>query len=111
MLRISAAEKILVYHIFLYFCNRYLVAMSKKEKLIKRIKSLPKDFTFSELVTLLGMLGFSMSDKGRTSGSRVMFRNPKTDEKITIHKPHPASILKSKTLKDVVDILTDNKLI
>ena len=85
--------------------------MSKKEKLIKRIKSLPKDFTFSELVTLLGMLGFSMSDKGRTSGSRVMFRNTNTDEKITIHKPHPDSNLKSKTLKDVVDILIDNKLI
>ena len=85
--------------------------MSKKEKLIKRIRSLPKDFTFSELVTLLGMLGFNLSDKGRTSGSRVMFRNPETDEKITIHKPHPTSILKSRTLKDIVDILTDNKLI
>lgn len=85
--------------------------MSRKEKLIKRIKSLPKDFTFSELVTLLGMLGFNLSDKGKTSGSRVMFRNPETDEKITIHKPRPASILKSRTLKDVVDILTDNKLI
>lgn len=85
--------------------------MSKKEKLIIRMKSLPKDFTFSELVTLLGMLGFSMSDKGRTSGSRVMFRNPKADVKITIHKPHPTSVLKSKTLKDVVVILSDNKLI
>lgn len=85
--------------------------MSKKEKLKRRIKSLPKDFTFSELVTLMGMLGFQLHDKGRTSGSRVMFRNPATDEKITIHKPHPDSVLKSRTLKDIVDILTDNELI
>ena len=72
---------------------------------------MPKDFTFWELCTLLGMLGFKMSDKGRTSGSRVMFWNPESDEKITIHKPHPTSVLKSRTLKDIVDILTANNLI
>ena len=45
--------------------------MGKKEKLIARLKSNPKDFTFDEMKSLLEALGFSMSNKGRTSGSRV----------------------------------------
>ncbi|MDR0567151.1 MAG: hypothetical protein LBG47_08985 [Prevotellaceae bacterium] len=42
--------------------------MSTKEKLIRRFLALPKDFTFDELVKLLTALGFSMSNKGKTSG-------------------------------------------
>ena len=33
--------------------------MGKKEKLIERLKSKPKDFTFEELETLLGYLYYS----------------------------------------------------
>lgn len=47
--------------------------MSKKEKLIQRLKTRPKDFTFDEAETLLRYFGYRRSDKGRTSGSRVMF--------------------------------------
>ncbi len=61
--------------------------MGKKEKLIKKLKSLPKDMTFEELQTLLLELGFEVSNKGRTSGSRIMFR--RGDLNIMIHKPHP----------------------
>jgi hypothetical protein len=49
--------------------------VSTKEKLIKRFLALPKDFTFDELVKLLTALGFSISNKGKTSGSRVKFIN------------------------------------
>ena len=61
--------------------------MSKKEKLIKKLKSKPKDFTFEELEALLTSLEFKKSDKGRTSGSRAEFENEKLT--IQIHKPHP----------------------
>ena len=47
--------------------------MGQKEKLIKRLKSKPKDFTFAELETLLRYLSYELDNKGRTSGSRVMF--------------------------------------
>lgn len=47
--------------------------MGKKEKLIAKLKSNPKDFTFDEMKTLLEALGFVMSNKGKTSGSRVKF--------------------------------------
>lgn len=47
--------------------------MSKKDKLIQRLKSKPKDFTYDEVRTLLNYLGFGESNKGKTSGSAVKF--------------------------------------
>ena len=61
--------------------------MSKKEKLIKRLKSIPRDFTFEEMDALLSSLGFIKSNKGKTSGSRIMF--VRESKKIDVHKPHP----------------------
>ena len=49
--------------------------MGQKEKLIQKLKSKPKDMTFEEVETLLKYLSYTRSDKGRTSGSRVMFRS------------------------------------
>jgi hypothetical protein len=65
--------------------------MSKKEKLIKRLKSKPKDLTFDEIVSLLKTLGFRLSNKGKSSGSRASFI--KESVKITMHKPHGKSTL------------------
>ena len=49
--------------------------MGKKDKLIKRLKSRPKDFTFDEAETLLKYFDFAYSNKGKTSGSRVIFES------------------------------------
>ena len=62
--------------------------MGQKEKLIKRLKSKPKDFTFEEAETLLGYLSYQRSDKGQTSGSRVAFIS-EDHAPILLHKPHP----------------------
>ena len=61
--------------------------MGKKDKLVKKLKSQPRDFTFDEAETLLGALGFAKSNKGKTSGSRVRFS--KDGFSIDLHKPHP----------------------
>lgn len=84
--------------------------MSKKDKLIKRLKSQPKDFTFDEAETLLQMLGYRRIEKGKTSGSRVMFRNDKYGV-ILLHKPHPTNELKSYQVKQILDILKTEELI
>ena len=47
--------------------------MSTKDKLTKRFKSLPSDFTFDELVRVFASVGFTLDNKGNTSGSRVRF--------------------------------------
>ena len=63
--------------------------MGRKEKMLARLKSIPKDFTFDEVETLLESLGYKKVNKGKTGGSRVMFVNDESNVKILLHKPHP----------------------
>ena len=83
--------------------------MSTKEKLIERIKSLPMDFTFDEVVRLFCLCGFEMSNKGHSSGSRVAF--VRGDEVFSMHRPHPGNIVKRGTLKFLKDYLEQKHLI
>ena len=77
--------------------------MSKKVKLIKRFRSLPKDFHYNELVNLLKYFGYEEVKKGKTSGSRVKFK--KEQEFIILHKPHPNGIMKYYQLKQIKEKL------
>lgn len=83
--------------------------MGKKEKLIKRLKSKPKDFTFDEAETLLNYLSYSKSDKGRTSGSRVVFKS-KNNAPIMLHKPHPRKELLEYQVKQLIETLEQEGL-
>jgi len=74
--------------------------MSKKEKLISRLRSKPGDFTFNEAESLLVSLGFKKLNR---SGSRVCF--VKNGIKINVHKPHPRNILKDYQVIDIVNKL------
>ena len=83
--------------------------MGTREKLIQRFKSQPKDFTWDELVRLFSGFGYKIDNKGKTSGSRVVFVNGQSS--YTAHKPHPGSIVKGYVMKQVSEFLTKNKLI
>jgi len=83
--------------------------MSTKDKLIERFKKQPKDFTWEELVRLFGIFGFSVANKGKTSGSRVIFENG--NDRFLAHKPHPRSIVKAAALRQVLSYLTENDYI
>ena len=48
--------------------------MGRKEKLMRRFLQLPKDFTFDEIITLLGYFDYKIDNKGATSGSRASFK-------------------------------------
>jgi hypothetical protein len=85
--------------------------MSKHEKLLKRFKSQPKDFTYEELKSLLSRFGYEEETKGKTSGSRVIFYNEKLQHSIFLHKPHPGNIIKSYLMKYILDELTAKELI
>jgi hypothetical protein len=67
--------------------------MSKKEKLIRRFLSMPADFHYDEMVRLLSYFDFHPVKKGKTSGSRVKFENPK-GVPVMLHKPHPSGLMK-----------------
>ena len=85
--------------------------MVTKEKLIERFKRQPKDFTFNELTRLFQVLGFEVSQKGKTSGSRIEFVNNEKELSFGAHKPHPDSAIKSFVMKQILEFLTSNKLI
>jgi len=83
--------------------------MSTKEKLIERFKKQPKDFTWEELVRLFGIFGYVVNNKGKTSGSRVLFE--KEDEAYIMHRPHLPNVIKEYSMKQILDYLIEKKLI
>lgn len=84
--------------------------MSQLEKMIIRLKSRPRDYTFIEAKTLLLALNYSIDNKGRTSGSRVAFRQADKSD-ILLHKPHPGNNLKSYQIKDLLEVLEKDGMI
>lgn len=84
--------------------------MGQKDKLIKKLKSKPRDFTFDEAETLLNFLSFSRSDKGKTSGSRVKFTSEKYGV-ILLHKPHPRKELLEYQVKQLREKLEQEGLV
>lgn len=84
--------------------------MSKIEKQIERLKSKPKDYTYDEAKNLLNKLGFFENNKGKTSGSRVEFKDT-YGRKIMLHKPHPSNIIKMYKVNDMLNDLIEWRLI
>jgi hypothetical protein len=79
--------------------------VSKDEKLIKRLISRPKNFTYNELRKLLRSFGYNESQSGKTSGSRVAFIHEQSHHIIRLHKPHPGNELKQYQIDQLIDEL------
>jgi len=84
--------------------------MTKKDKLLERFLSIPKDFTYNELKTMLRGLGYKEHQLGKTSGSRVLFFNDYIGHEIKIHKPHPGNIIKPYLMKFIYENLKERIL-
>ena len=84
--------------------------MGQKEKLIEHLKSKPKDFTFNDAETLLGYFDYKRSNKGKTSGSRVMFVSD-NHPPIMLHKPHPRKELLDYQVKQLLETLEQEGLL
>ena len=87
-----------------------VITLGQKEKLINRLKTRPRDFTFDEAERLLSYLNYNLSDKGRTSGSRVMFTSEEHPP-ILMHKPHPRKELLEYQVKQLIEVLEQEGLI
>ncbi|MDR0832893.1 MAG: type II toxin-antitoxin system HicA family toxin [Candidatus Symbiothrix sp.] len=79
--------------------------MGSHEKLLERFLRLPKDFSWEELSRLLSKYGYVQNNKGKTSGSRVVFEKEDSAISLDLHKPHPKNILKPYQMKDVWEFL------
>lgn len=84
--------------------------MGTREKLRERFLKMPADFTFDEMQRLLESYGYEKSNKGRTSGSRIIFKNG-NKRPIMLHKPHPGNIVKEYAMKQVMEDLREAGLI
>ena len=80
--------------------------MSTKEKLRERFMKLPSDFTFDEMQQLLAGYGYEKGNKGRTSGSRVIFKYANKCP-IMLHKPHPGNIVKGYAMRQIYEELKE----
>jgi len=80
--------------------------MSRTEKLLQRLLSVPKDFTWDELVKILIHFGFTELRKGKTGGSRRKFADEKK-KVIIMHKPHPGNIVKEYAIRQVIEHLKE----
>lgn len=78
--------------------------MGTKEKLREIFLKMPSDFTFDEMQRLLEGYGYERGNKGKTSGSRLIFKNG-DKRPIMLHKPHPGNIVKEYAMKQVLEEL------
>jgi len=80
--------------------------MSKKEKLVDRFLLLPKNLTWEELVGVLSFYGCEELRTGKTGGSRRRFADANKNV-LTLHKPHPANIVKQYVIRQVIEDLKE----
>ncbi|TDG35949.1 type II toxin-antitoxin system HicA family toxin [Pedobacter changchengzhani] len=78
--------------------------MSRNEKLLSRLLSVPKDFTWDELISLLAYYDYKKIKSGKTGGSRRKFADAKKNI-ISLHEPHPSNVMKGYAIRDVIEYL------
>ena len=81
--------------------------MSKFEKELRKLMYKPKDLRYDEIKYILNKLGFYENNKGKTSGSRVEFKN-KYGVKLMFHKPHKDGIVKTYVIKNIIEKLKED---
>lgn len=79
--------------------------MSTLDKRIKRLLSIPSDYTYDEARLLLCACGFDEDNKGKTSGSRVKFYRNTDGKKIILHKPHPSNTMQKVVVKQLAELI------
>ncbi len=73
--------------------------MSRHEKLLNRLLSKSKDFTWDELKKLLGSFDYELFNG---KGSRRKFIHRETKQVISLHEPHPQNIIKTYVIEAVI---------
>lgn len=84
--------------------------MTRRDKLVARLKACPRDFTWAELVRVLEGLGYNEVATGKTGGSRRRFVH-KTAPALLLHKPHPGNIVKMYVIDEIIRTLGEAGLI
>lgn len=70
--------------------------MNKADKLLLRLQTVPKDFTWQELVSVMEKHGFTLYSG---SGSGRKFIHADLQITVAMHEPHPGNIVKPYALR------------
>jgi len=73
--------------------------MGRKEKRIDRFRSIPNDFRWDDLCSMLKGFGYEIVEG---SGSRRKFYNRATGKIINLHEPHPKPVVQQYALRQVL---------
>jgi len=74
--------------------------VSRKQKLLEKLKGKPKNFTWDEVLKLMGACGFRLLNKG---GAARMFVHESTRVKVRLHEPHPQNTLLPYMVDQVIE--------
>jgi predicted RNA binding protein YcfA (HicA-like mRNA interferase family) len=74
--------------------------VSRKQKLLEKLKGKPKNFTWDEALKLMVACGFRLVNK---SGSGRMFVHERTRVKVRLHEPHPQNTLLPYMVDQVIE--------
>ncbi|MDX9905483.1 MAG: type II toxin-antitoxin system HicA family toxin [Bacteroidales bacterium] len=85
--------------------------MSRKEKIVARFLSKPKDFRYEELVVLLRIFGYEEINTGKTSGSGRAFVRAQSGHIIRLHRPHPENVMRMYQIELILEELKKQNLI
>jgi predicted RNA binding protein YcfA (HicA-like mRNA interferase family) len=77
--------------------------VSKKEKLLDKLRSLPSDFTWDEAVKVMKQHKFQLV---KNTGSRRTFRH-ENGVKVSIHEPHPQNTLLKYAMENLIEALVN----
>ena len=85
--------------------------MSTRDKLIKRFRTMPRDFAFDEMIRLFAAFGFEVDNKGGTSGSRLALVNRERGLSYNMHRPHPDNAIKMYVMRQILEFMVENGFI
>ena len=83
--------------------------MTRREKLLARLLSRPKDLTWQELQTLLGQFGYVWKCSDGSHGRAADKDSPEIQ--IRVCAPHPGNIVKKYQINAVIEHLKERGLI
>ncbi|MFZ1567755.1 MAG: type II toxin-antitoxin system HicA family toxin [Thiolinea sp.] len=72
--------------------------VTKREKLLEKIRNVDSKWTWNELCALLVKLGYTQEEG---AGSRVKFDNGNALDLINLHRPHPSNEVKAYVIRQV----------
>ena len=79
--------------------------MTQAEKLLNDLLSMPRTFDFRDFVRVMKHLGYSLDQKGATSGSRIRFYRKRDGRMLIMHSPHPSNEMSRGAVKAAVRFL------